>query len=416
MRYVPLTVFVGLLALAVASDQEISKATNEGRQALQTLLDACVAEGGLKAVESPNGKQLAVADEDKLRATVAGRPDLLTPALRDALVAAWDEGDETARPAYVALLQAYSQEGKDELGPGIAAYCAAAVAERRLDSPQALRLYKEAEQFFGTAKEPAWQARSLNNIGEVYADQGDYAKALDCFYLALSMYQKLYDGPHHNVASSLSNIAVMYRYRGEYGRALEYHRRALAMRQKLYNRPHEDVALSLNNIGSVYYTQGEHPTALDYFQRALAMYRKVYDGPHSSIARSFNNIALVYEDQGKYGEALEYHRRALAMRQKLFEEPHREIIVTLNNIGEAYRIQGEYGEALEYHRRALAMEQKLYDRPHPYVAASLNNIGLVYHDQEQFGQALDYLQRSLAMKQKLPDSPGGVRAQIPGVS
>jgi hypothetical protein len=71
-------------------------------------VDACVADGGLKVVETPKGKRVTLADEDKLRATVAAHPGLLTPGDRDSLVAGWAGGDEAVRPAYLALKQAKS--------------------------------------------------------------------------------------------------------------------------------------------------------------------------------------------------------------------------------------------------------------------------------------------------------------------
>jgi CHAT domain-containing protein/tetratricopeptide (TPR) repeat protein len=363
MRNLLMSLFAGLLIPALAWGQEIPKATKEGKEALQKLVDACVAGGGLKTMEGPKGKQLTVADEDKLRATVAAHPELLTPALRDALVAGWAGGDTAVRAAYASLLGAYGREKQDELALAFAALFTAFAADRRGQYPLALSLYQEARERFETAKEPAWQAITFNNIGEIYRAQGEYAEALD------------------------------------------YHRRALALKQKLYKGPHPTIATSLNNIGAVYGAQEEYAQALDYFQQALSMWQKLYQAPHPAIATSLNNIGEAYRQQGEYALALDYHRRALAMEQKLHDGPDPAIVVTLNNIGEVYRARGEYAQALDHLQRALAMEQKLYDGPHPDIARSLNNIGLVYHAQTEYALALDYHQRALAMEKKLYEGP-----------
>jgi tetratricopeptide (TPR) repeat protein len=315
LRYLLVTVFTGLLLPALARGQEVPKATNEGKQSLAKLVDACVADGGLKAVEGPQGKQFTVADEGKLRATVAAHPDLLTPALRDALVAGWAGGDKLVRPAYLALLQACGQEKKDELALAFAAAFAAWLADRRAQYPLALRLYQDAEQHFGTAKEPAWQAATLDNIGDVYRARQQYVSALDYHQRALDMWQKLYDGPHPDIAKGLVNIGRDYDAQGEQGQALDYLRRALAMKQKLYNGPHPTIAFTLYDIGLVYDAQAEYGQALDYLQRALAMEQKLYEGPHPHIATSLNNIGKVCSAQGDYSQALDYCQRALAMRQ-----------------------------------------------------------------------------------------------------
>jgi hypothetical protein len=147
-----MTLVAGLLIPATAGGQEVPKVTKEGQEALQKLVDACVADGRLKAVEGPKGKQLTVGDEDKLRAAVAAHPELLTPALRDALVASWAGGYEAVRPAYLASLRAYGQEKKDELALAYAALIPARVAKQQQRYSLALRLYQEAERHFGAGK------------------------------------------------------------------------------------------------------------------------------------------------------------------------------------------------------------------------------------------------------------------------
>ena len=208
MRNLLMSLFAGLLIPALAWGQEIPKATKEGKEVLQKLVDACIIDGGLKAVEGPKGKQLTVADEDKLKATVAAHAELLTLPLRDALVAGCDQRNEGVRPSYIALLRSYGREKKDELALAFGTFYAAEVAEDQLKYPVALRLYEEAQQHFGSAKEPAWQATSLNSIGEVRYSQGEYAKALDCFERALTVSRKLADGPHPVIATSISRATM----------------------------------------------------------------------------------------------------------------------------------------------------------------------------------------------------------------
>jgi tetratricopeptide (TPR) repeat protein len=50
---------------------------------------------------------------------------------------------------------------------------------------------------------------------------------------AVAMYQRLYEGDHHNVARSLSNLGLDLRALGEPGRARELDEQALAMRERL---------------------------------------------------------------------------------------------------------------------------------------------------------------------------------------
>jgi tetratricopeptide (TPR) repeat protein len=103
------------------------------------------------------------------------------------------------------------------------------------------------------------------------------------------MYQKLHGGPHPDTATSFNNIGEIYHDQGQYAKALEYHQRNLAMCQKLYTGPDVAVATCLNNIGRVYHNQRQYAQALNYLQQSLAMYRKLY-AAHTFIATSLNKI------------------------------------------------------------------------------------------------------------------------------
>jgi tetratricopeptide (TPR) repeat protein len=145
------------------------------------------------------------------------------------------------------------------------------------------------------------------------------------------MCQRLYpekDFPrgHPDLASSLDNLGSLLQDQGEYGKALPYQEQALAMYQRLYPekdfpRGHPDLAISLNNLGLLLYAQGEYGKALPYQEQALAMHRQLYpekDFPrgHPHLARTLNNLGGLLLAQGEHGKALPYCEQALAMQQK----------------------------------------------------------------------------------------------------
>ncbi|TSA20760.1 MAG: tetratricopeptide repeat protein [Betaproteobacteria bacterium] len=54
------------------------------------------------------------------------------------------------------------------------------------------------------------------------------------------------------VATSLNNLAELYRDQGHYGAAEPLMKRALAILEKVLGADHPDVALSLNNLAALY--------------------------------------------------------------------------------------------------------------------------------------------------------------------
>ena len=60
----------------------------------------------------------------------------------------------------------------------------------------------------------------------------------------------------HGVASTLQRIGAIYHQRGEYEEALENYRKALIICEKIYGNNSLEVAYTINNVGLVYRDQG----------------------------------------------------------------------------------------------------------------------------------------------------------------
>ena len=124
------------------------------------------------------------------------------------------------------------------------------------------------------------------------------------------------------VAISLNNLAELYRNQGKYDEAEPLYQRALAIREKSLGSDHPDVATSLNNLAVLYSDQGRYDEAEPLYQRALAIREKSLGADHPDVATSLNNLAQLYHDQGKHAEAELLHQRALAIREKALRSDH----------------------------------------------------------------------------------------------
>jgi CHAT domain-containing protein/tetratricopeptide (TPR) repeat protein len=269
-------------------------------------------------------------------------------------------------------------------------------------------------------------ATSLNNLGLLLRDQGDYGGSRGYYERALAMRQALYPKDryphgHPHLAASLNNLGGLLRDQGDYGGARGYYERALAMCEALYPkdrypRGHPDLALSLNNLGSLLGAQGDYGGSRGYYERALAMCQALYPKDryplgHPHLATSLNNLGYLLRAQGDYGGARGYFERALAMRQALypkdrFPHGHPDLVNSLNNLGYLLQAQGDYSGARGYYERALTMLEALYPRDrypsgHPELANPLNNLGGLLRDQGDYGGARGYCERALAMRQAL---------------
>ena len=244
-------------------------------------------------------------------------------------------------------------------------------------------------------------ATSFNDIGLVYDEQGDYDKALEYYFKALAIYEKVLGMEHPFTATSYNNIGIVCDHKGDYEKALKYHLKALAIREKVLCKEHPDIATSHNNIGTLYNKKGDYDKALEYLQKALALREKILGTEHPLTAVFYHNIGAVYHRLGDYDKALEYYFKDLAISELVLGKEHPATAISYNSVGWVYKIKGDYDRALAYHLKALEIDEKVLGTKHPKTAQSYNYIGSVYKKQGDYEKALAYHLKALEIDEKV---------------
>ncbi|KAI8508213.1 hypothetical protein Bbelb_144530 [Branchiostoma belcheri] len=193
-------------------------------------------------------------------------------------------------------------------------------------------------------------ATSLDNLGQVCCDLGNYRKSLSYREQALQMYRGIYgqSAAHPDISTLLNNLGAVWHYLGDYKKAASYHEQALQMGTIIYgeNADHLCIATSLNDLGMDWHYLGDSRKAITYHERALLMRRNIYghNKEHSDIAMSLNNLGMVLHDLGDYRKAISYHEQALKMYRSIYGTPHPNIASSLNNLGSSWNrvIVGEH--------------------------------------------------------------------------
>jgi two-component system, sensor histidine kinase and response regulator len=196
-------------------------------------------------------------------------------------------------------------------------------------------------------------------------------------------------GNNKLLATAYNTTGSGYYLLGDIDKAVQLYYRALRIREKL-NDP-SDLSVSYNNIGNVYADQGNHKEALPLYKKALSLATTAQDTLMMSSA--LNNIGGVYIDQGKYDLALVYYREALPIKEKLNDKQG--VLVSLINIGSAYNGKNDYQTALSNLNKAHVLAKAL-GSPHDevYVLRGKAEAYLIAKDYEK---ALDNALSSMEM-------------------
>ncbi len=236
-------------------------------------------------------------------------------------------------------------------------------------------------------------AQTLNNMGDVYANQRKYSEALDVLQEALEIHRQLND--RSGIAETLNLIGFAYQRQGEFSQALNLHQEALDISEANSDRPNKGE--SLHNIAAVKASQGQLNQALKFYEEALIIRKEV--GDRRDQGRTLNNMGVVYFRIRDYDKALETYQEALTVRREINDNAG--VGRLLNNIGFVYREKGEDSEALKYFEQAVVILESIGDQKS--VGRIYSFIGKLYQKQEAETKALEAYEKGLEAAQVAAD-------------
>jgi CHAT domain-containing protein len=142
------------------------------------------------------------------------------------------------------------------------------------------------------------EALNLNNLGQIYSNQGNDKQALTLYQQALSIYQEINNSL--GVAITLNNIAQIYTNLGQYDLAVKFNQQALAIYKKEEDKA--GIGVTLTNMGQIYQKQGKFTQSLDSLNQALVIQKTI--GDRASIAITLRLIGLNQLETNKINEAI----------------------------------------------------------------------------------------------------------------
>ncbi len=237
-------------------------------------------------------------------------------------------------------------------------------------------------------------AQSLNDLGALRNQRGDYIAAERIVLEALAMRRRLLGPDHADIAVTLEVLSRIYTLHGNNKRAEPLLREALQIRRKVLGEEHSETATSLNDLALVLWENGELSSAAALFRQALVIFRKI--GPDdANTAAVINNLALVTEDLGDRPGAIALFRDALSIRRKLLDKNHPSIANSLNNLSHPLREEGKYDEAASLLREALEIGRSVLGDEHPLTGTYMLNLAHVELLQGQLADAEPLARRAL---------------------
>jgi len=155
----------------------------------------------------------------------------------------------------------------------------------------ALRILKEQERTLGP--EHPDTLGSINNLGILLSDQGDYAGAEPLYRRVMEARERILGPEHPDTLDSINNLGVLLGDQGDYAGAESLHRRALEAQERILGPEHPQTLNSINNLGNLLSDKGDYAGAEPLYRRALEARERILGPEHPETLRSVNRLGLL---------------------------------------------------------------------------------------------------------------------------
>jgi serine phosphatase RsbU (regulator of sigma subunit)/Tfp pilus assembly protein PilF len=236
-----------------------------------------------------------------------------------------------------------------------------------------------------------FEAAILTNIGNIYVQSGEYAKALDRYIEAEKIYDEIKEV--RSKIPTIINIGYVYELQNVFDKALEQYQLALSVsKEGGYKNSEAEI---YGHLGSLYYTQKDKEKALEYFSLSLKANQETDNIP--GIMEGLNNVAIIYQELGRYEEALQNFRTDLKYAEKSGIKT--DIIAILHNIALVYKDGKKYNEALRYLDSSIVIARNIRD--FGKLQEVYSTTSEIYKKQNNIEKSFEYFQLSVAARDSL---------------
>jgi tetratricopeptide (TPR) repeat protein len=158
------------------------------------------------------------------------------------------------------------------------------------------------------------QSWLLNDLGNVYEEQGKVDESVQALEKALALKTKVLGRDHPDVGVSEGNLAVTLQTLGRHAESLAHVDRAIALLERGLGSGHPALAIQLNNRGEVLNRLGRPVEARRSFERARVIWERELGPDSRLLAYGLTGIGVSYLAEGSPAGALVPLERALRIR------------------------------------------------------------------------------------------------------
>ena len=224
------------------------------------------------------------------------------------------------------------------------------IGEMRADYSLAIRYYMEAREIYSQLDLPSDLIFCNNQLGKVYANLGEYSKAIDFFETGLRLSVEM--GDKGAESNTLNAFSVLYQRSGNAEKAEEMAIKSYKLAVETGNRRLQAIAKI--NLGNACGTREEWDKAIAAWEESLAVCKELNEV--QLVASAMGNLGIAYTRLGKLKEAKENIEACLEIKKSISDMY--DTARSIHNLGTIYWKMGDAEKAKELYEQALSMGER----------------------------------------------------------
>ncbi len=264
-------------------------------------------------------------------------------------------------------------------------------------------LLKDAESKL-KGKNTELLADTLDELGSVYADSGDFKAAIPYFEEEVKIQKRLYgeenESKRAKLAQGLHNLGMNLWRAGRFTEVERLYKEALQLSEKVWGRDSANVAIQIGNAGFLYYDLGRFDEAETNADRALKSTEKDAQKHPDLLADALDLKAKLLAFQGKFQDAETDLQRSLELRRDRLGKDNVAVSDSLLYLANLYRDTKRFTEAEPRYQEALEIRGRHLSSQSAPIAEVLQDHALLYIQQEKYSEAEPLLTRAFAIREK----------------
>ena len=192
------------------------------------------------------------------------------------------------------------------------------------------------------------EVRSINNLGMLNWNQGNYKDALHYFLEGLKLNEYLPADKKIKTSIFYNNIGLIYQELNLNEKALSYHLKAYESRVK--DNLRKEQAASLNNIGICYHAMNKNEKAIESYKKGLAIAQESEN--IIDYYKISENIGNALQSQKKFKESISYYQKILDIKDSVAINP-KTFLGVYTGLSSAYNEIGDPKKGLFYGQKGL---------------------------------------------------------------